>query len=686
LEIGMNRPALALLSFAAFPALLLAQSDILPGSSGPAPCPPGGAATTLFRSVLSPSNVTPPVAGLNASAPVTIGIHQAAGQGRYAVDFLVDYNFGGPVTIVGLQIRSGVAGQSGAIVVDSGISAAAPVQSQTGSGTLQMQAAGLVSASISATLGQIASAPGQYYVEIDTAANPSGALRGQLAAAQQSVAMGLMNPLNEVPPVIGTAAATGTVVATITRGTSGAISSAELILDVNYQFPSADTLTSLQVQAGAAGANGPAVVTVSLGNLAANGSGNVRERLQLDVTQPAVYAFLQALFLDPSGYYLNLVTGANPAGAMRAQLALASRSNFQVGLCQGQLPPGDLADLAIAIDVLRSATGELEAGMVTFDANYQVQPGASLVYLGIPPDMVHTSLSTAAPLVSASGAGNIYQLVTVSSATGLQQLANALLGLQEKMELLTADGLTMQGVVPYYPIGQSHLQVNTIRSAADDPTALPAAPGGLITLFGSFPAGLPNFSAVDVTGLYNQAWPTSLNGTWVTIGDRNIPIGYHSSSQINAQIPSDLPPGSYDVQYWVSKNVLPSTILELDQPDYRSDPVILTVSPQAPAIFVSASGPVITHAATGALVSASQPAAAGETILVYATGIAFGPAASVSASIGGMSTAASLAVPAYGIQGIEILAVTVPSHVSGMQTLTLQAGGTSSNQVQLIVQ
>jgi uncharacterized protein (TIGR03437 family) len=141
------------------------------------------------------------------------------------------------------------------------------------------------------------------------------------------------------------------------------------------------------------------------------------------------------------------------------------------------------------------------------------------------------------------------------------------------------------------------------------------------------------------------------------------------------------------VQYWVSRDVLfPSPNLGFDQPDFRSNPVTLTVLPQAPAIFVSASGPVITHAATGALVSASQPAAAGETILVYATGIVFGPAAPVSASIGGVSAAATLAVPAYGVPGIEILAVTVPPHVSGTQTLSLQAGGTSSNQVQLAVQ
>jgi hypothetical protein len=61
-----------------------------------------------------------------------------------------------PVTITGLQIRSGVAGQSGAVVVDSGISAAAPVQSQTGSGTIEVQSSGAASATMSTALDQIA--------------------------------------------------------------------------------------------------------------------------------------------------------------------------------------------------------------------------------------------------------------------------------------------------------------------------------------------------------------------------------------------------------------------------------------------------------------------------------------------------------------------------------------------------
>ncbi len=405
----MNRPALSLSALAISATVLLAQSDILPGSSGQGMCPGEGAPAVLLQSAL---------AGLNTSAGVAIRIHRSNNPDRYAVDFVADYSFGGPVTITAFQVRSGVAGQSGAIVLDSGISSAAPVQSPTGSGTIQMQTAGLASANISAALDQVVNNPGQYYAEIDTGANPSGSLRGQLAQAQQSVAMGLMSPLNETPQIGSAAAATGTVVATITRGASGAISSAEAIFDVNYQFPSAVTLTGLQLQAGAAGVNGSVVLALNLGNTAAVGTGNIRMQAEMDLSQPAVVAALEALFADPSNYYLNLLTSGNP-GAMRAQLARASRSVYETGACQMGTRNGDFADLSISLDVLRSATGDVQAGMVTFDADYVAQPNTSFVYFGIPPEMVRTSLSTSNPPTSATGLGSIYELVTVSSSVGL---------------------------------------------------------------------------------------------------------------------------------------------------------------------------------------------------------------------------------------------------------------------------
>ena len=679
----MNRLALSFFAAVVCVNTLWAQSDILPGSSAPPPCGPGSTSTILYRARLSPTNVVPPVSGLNASAGVTIRVHTTTAPGPSAIDFVANYNFGGPVTITGFQIRSSPAGQNGAVLLDSGISAASPVQSQTGSGTINIQlanpAGNAASGSLAAAIAQLRSNPNQLYVEIDTAANPAGALRGQLAVAQQSVAMALMSPFNETPILPGPASGTGTVIATITRGTSGAISSAEVTLDLNYQFTSLATMTALQVQQGAERTNGSPVIHVDLGNIVvAIGSGNVRQVVEADVTDPATVAMLEALFLDPSNYYLNVLTNANPTGALRGQLARASRSTFQTTMCAGAPTGQNLAGAAVTLDVLRSSTGDIQAGLVTYDIDYQVAPNTKLVSAGI--TGLPTSLSTSNPLISTNGIGNIYESVSVSSFVGLQQLGYILVGKSQGLSLVTADQVTILGSVPVFQVSGT-LQIASIQSGSGDPSAQPAAPGGLISLFGSFPGGLSDFAPTDVTGLFNRAWPTSLNGTWVTIGDRNIPIGYHSMSQIDAQIPPDLSPGPYQVRYWASR-VLPSiNVPGEDQPDYRSDPFILTVSPQAPGIFVSASGPAVTHAATGAAVSGDAPATAGETLYIYSTGIAGQP--TVTAAIGGASAQISLVAVPFILPGIEIWALTVPAGLSGSQILTLTAGGSPSNAVSL---
>ncbi|MDR3698307.1 MAG: CHRD domain-containing protein [Candidatus Sulfopaludibacter sp.] len=678
--------ALTLLSVALCANSLLAQSDILPGSGAEPPCGPGTTSTILYRTVLRPSNVVPPVSGLTASAGVTIRVHTTTSPGPNAIDFVANYNFGGPVTITGLQIRSGAAGQNGAVLLDSGISAAAPVQSQTGSGTINIQLADPAdnkpTGTVTSAAKQFAGDPTQFYVEIDTTANPAGALRGQLAVAQQSVAMALMSPFNETAILGGAATGTGTVVATITRGASGAISSAEVVLDLNYQFPSVATMTALQVQQGAERTDGPAVIHIDLGNIVvAIGSGNVRQVLEADVTNPAVVAMLEALFIDPSNYYLNLLTNANPTGAMRGQLLRASRSDIQSTMCVGTATGQNLAGAKVTVDVLRSSTGDLQAGLVTYDIDYQVPPNTMLVSAGI--SGVLTGLSTANPLTSTTGAGNVYELVSVSSFVGLQQLGQILAGNRQTLNLVTSTQVNISGTVPLFSVSGT-LQITSIQNGSGDSSAETAAPGGLISLFGNFPGGLPDFANVDVTGLFNRAWPTSLNGTWVTIGDRNIPLGFHSLTQIDAQIPPDLPPGPYQVRYWASRDLPSLFVLPEDQPDYRSDPYILTVSAQAPGIFVSAAGPAITHASTGAAVSATAPAAAGETLYVYATGIAGQP--TVTATIGGATATASLVAVPYILPGVEIYTLTVPAGLSGSQTLTLTAGGTVSNSVPLALQ
>jgi uncharacterized protein (TIGR03437 family) len=217
------------------------------------------------------------------------------------------------------------------------------------------------------------------------------------------------------------------------------------------------------------------------------------------------------------------------------------------------------------------------------------------------------------------------------------------------------------------------LKINTIQNAAGDSTVKTAAPGSLISLFGSFPV-----NPVDVTGLH-QPWPTSLNGAYVSVGGRRIPIGYLSTGQINALIPPDMATGPQTVQFFVNTGFT----------TYASNSIQLTITPQAPAIFVSASGPAVVHQ-SGAPVNAAQPAEVGELVLVYITGATANPDGSfplVTATVASSAAAVEsiLALPAS--PGIELVGLRIPILTTGPSVpLQLNVAGTSSNSVNIAVQ
>jgi uncharacterized protein (TIGR03437 family) len=631
---------------------------------------------------MRPSNEVPAV-NLAARAPVTIRIHRADSQPTYTVDLLVDYNFPGPVTITGLHIHRAANGFNGPVVIDSGVSPSKPQISESGSGSISIQVSGETTPDLAALLSDIETASGEFYVNLHTTAFPSGAMRGQLAAAQQTVVMGLMSPANEVPAIAGLdASAVGTVIATVTRDADGAISSAEVLFDLNYRFAdsSAVTLTGLHIHPGPAGMNGPVVLNSGLTQRTVDPAGNLRLRSEMDVMQPQVVAALEALFTDPSGYYINLHTTTNPNGAMRAQLARASRSSEQMGFAPPRPHLTDpsfmpLADGQFILDVLRTPAGNIAAAMVTVDLDYKNfepdTPFRSISSGGV-------SISLDSKTASAGGLGNIYEIVTLWTPAQLAPVETLLQRGASGGSLRTSNnsiGHTVSGNIA------GTLAISALASAAAADAPNRTAPGGLISLFGSFPV-----NGVDVTGLA-QPWPTSLNGAWVTIADRRIPLGYISRRQINAQIPPDLPPGPQTVYFWV-KNDGRST------GDYRSAAFQFTLSRQAPAIFLTPQGPLIKHG-DGTLVTATQPARAGEMVHVYVTGIApsaGGAYQDVSSTFGftsqpSLATTVNSTTAAPGLPGIQIVAVRVPLGLGwGERSLQISASGTPSNIVSLWVE
>jgi uncharacterized protein (TIGR03437 family) len=125
------------------------------------------------------------------------------------------------------------------------------------------------------------------------------------------------------------------------------------------------------------------------------------------------------------------------------------------------------------------------------------------------------------------------------------------------------------------------------------------APGSIASLWVSgFSFPTASASAIPL--------PTDLGGASVTIGGQALPFFYVSSTQINVQLPWDLPTGTNSVT--VSSGGLSATST-------------FNVVPAAPGIFTYGNNLAAAQNADYTLNTASNPAQAGSYVTVYLTGI-----------------------------------------------------------------
>ncbi len=127
--------------------------------------------------------------------------------------------------------------------------------------------------------------------------------------------------------------------------------------------------------------------------------------------------------------------------------------------------------------------------------------------------------------------------------------------------------------------------------------------------------GPGNIVQIYGTGLAAQAaspsvlpLPTAVSGTSVLIGGVKSALYYVSPTQINAQIPFELAPNR---QYQVIVNA--NGALTTPQP--------IQLNAGAPAVLAFTSGAVVAQHQDGTLISETAPAAPGEFIVIYLTGL-----------------------------------------------------------------
>lgn len=150
--------------------------------------------------------------------------------------------------------------------------------------------------------------------------------------------------------------------------------------------------------------------------------------------------------------------------------------------------------------------------------------------------------------------------------------------------------------------------VGVVNAASLQPITASIAPGELIELTGT---GLANTSMSMQGG---QAFPTQLGGVSVTIDNIPCAVYFVTPTLVSVLVPYELASnetGLANIQ--VTNNGVASNVVQM----YFSD--------SAPGAFSQSENGIglaqAEHAATGALVTASNPAQAGETIVLYMTGL-----------------------------------------------------------------
>jgi adhesin/invasin len=214
---------------------------------------------------------------------------------------------------------------------------------------------------------------------------------------------------------------------------------------------------------------------------------------------------------------------------------------------------------------------------------------------------------------------------------------------------------------------------------------LPLAPGSIVSLFGmNLAAAAASASAVPL--------PKSLGNASVSVNGVAAPLFYVGPGQVNLQIPQEL-----------SGQALAT--IRFASPDGVSILQNVVLSPLSPGIFLAGAtqqGAIIHQ--DGRLAGVNAPAAAGETLSIYATGLGDvtnipptgAPASATPLSetrtkpvvtIGGVTADVSFSGLAPGFVGLYQVNVKVPSGVSGNAVpVIVKVGAATSNTAQIAVQ
>jgi uncharacterized protein (TIGR03437 family) len=157
--------------------------------------------------------------------------------------------------------------------------------------------------------------------------------------------------------------------------------------------------------------------------------------------------------------------------------------------------------------------------------------------------------------------------------------------------------------------GPSYSAAGIVNASSFGPG--PFAPGSVMSIFGAGLArstyAIQNSDLVACGAISGHCLPPELNFARVYVQDQPVGMLFVSPSQINFVLPGVELPGDVTVRV-VTEGI--------------SGPYItVTLVPAAPALFPQGSGYAIATSAVNQLLTAANPAHAGDTIVIYLTGL-----------------------------------------------------------------
>lgn len=347
-----------------------------------------------------------------------------------------------------------------------------------------------------------------------------------------------------------------------------------------------------------------------------------------------------------------------------------------VGELQASIPGGVFEEAVARIQVLASPA-DLRLLVVSGDRQ-SASPGVPLRE----PVVVRLTDANELPYagirlnVAIEGGGSVEPAEPVTDETGLARFVWTPGQGRNLLRITVAGGApgVVATVTAVTATGRPSLTAGGVVNAAGYSPEL--APGSFATIFG---ADLAAGAAASATAL---PLPESLAGVQVRVNDRVAKLHYVSDSQINFVVPLEVQPGP--------------AVLQVLTPAGASDPIPIRLSPTAPAIFLLADGTAAAVVAGTRSSTAQRPAAPGEWLEIYATGLGavrWNPSLGLEETwerpeviIGGRPAPVSFSGHVPGWTGLYQVNAQVPEGLApGTQPIEIRTAASASNPATIVV-